>query len=254
MERMQLVEGEQPDFKIQLVNNYDTNLQKIVDLILVEKIKKDFLAAGSWQKFKLQILAKKDSPEQIKFDWMCSFYVHHKRLEMLDIDQVLLNQNLLISQNNQMLKLDIIQLDLRARGASQPEKLAKDLKDFLNDARKLIKSRFHFQPVNIYEELLPQWITPSFSNEKNYAKYTLLDIGSEIDQIIGSIYDHNKMNQEISDILIRLHRIVASSPLKDNLRLMMPTFSLYKEKWISQAVGFINCNALYDLYDKEGGT
>ena len=62
------------------------------------------------------------------------------------------------------------------------------------------------------------------------------------------------MNQEISNILIKLHRILASSPLKDNLLSMMPIFSQNKEKWISDAVSFINYNKLYKIYEKEKGT
>jgi hypothetical protein len=45
------------------VINFDSDLFKTVDLILLEKIKKIFVAAGSWQNFKMKIVAKKDLTE-----------------------------------------------------------------------------------------------------------------------------------------------------------------------------------------------
>jgi hypothetical protein len=59
------------------VINSDANLQSIVDLILVDRIKKTFVAAGSWQNFRLKIVTKRDLLEQPKFEWMCGFYKHH---------------------------------------------------------------------------------------------------------------------------------------------------------------------------------
>jgi len=59
------------------VINSDANLYRTVDLILVEKIKKTFVAAGSWQNFRLKIVTKRDLLEQPKFEWMCGFYKHH---------------------------------------------------------------------------------------------------------------------------------------------------------------------------------
>jgi hypothetical protein len=73
------------------VINSDANLYRTVDLILVEKIKKTFVAAGSWQNFRLKIVAKKYNSEQAKFEWMCGFYKQHMRLSMPQISKVLLN-------------------------------------------------------------------------------------------------------------------------------------------------------------------
>jgi hypothetical protein len=73
------------------VINFDSNLYKTVDLILVERIKKTFVSAGSWQSFKLKIVAKRDLSEQPKLEWMCGFYKNHLRLGMAEISKVLLN-------------------------------------------------------------------------------------------------------------------------------------------------------------------
>ena len=82
---------------MQSVINFDTNLYRTVDLFLVERIKKIFVSAGSWQNFRLKIVSKKFNSEQTKFEWMCGFYKHHMRLTMPEISKVLLNQNLVIS-------------------------------------------------------------------------------------------------------------------------------------------------------------
>ncbi len=73
------------------VIEFDSKLYNIVDLILVERIKKTFVSAGSWQTFKLKIVAKRDLSEQPKFDWMCGFYNNHMRLCMPELSKVLLN-------------------------------------------------------------------------------------------------------------------------------------------------------------------
>ena len=73
------------------VTNFDANLYKTADLILVERIKKAFVSTGSWLNFKIKIVAKKDLNEQTKFDWMCGFYKQHLRLKMPEITKVLLN-------------------------------------------------------------------------------------------------------------------------------------------------------------------
>ena len=99
------------------VINFDSNLYKTVDIILVDKIKKVFASAGSWQNFKLKIVAKKDLTEQPKFDWMCGFYKQHMRLQIPDISKVLLNQNLVISKTNAKLQVDIISTDPRVKEA-----------------------------------------------------------------------------------------------------------------------------------------
>jgi hypothetical protein len=59
------------------VISFDPNLFYTVDHTLVERIKKTFVSAGSWQNFKLKIVAKRDLSEKAKFDWMCGFYMHH---------------------------------------------------------------------------------------------------------------------------------------------------------------------------------
>ena len=68
--------------------NYDVNLYKTVDLILVERIKKTLVSTGSWQNFKLKIVAKRDLSEQAREEWMLGFYKNHMRLDMLEITKV----------------------------------------------------------------------------------------------------------------------------------------------------------------------
>ena len=182
--------------------------------MLVERIKNTFISAGSWQNFRLKIVAKRDLTELPKFEWMCGFYKHHMRLMMPDISKVLLNQKLLISQTNTKLQVDIISKDPRVKGASDPEKLAKDLKDLVNDGRNLIcKQTQKFPAKNIYEELLPHWLSPAFSFDLSFRECTLEGITNEIDQNIRNIYEKEKMNMEISQILIKLDRVIISSPL-----------------------------------------
>jgi hypothetical protein len=45
---------------------------------------------------------------------------------------------LLVSKSNKCLKVDIIQSHPLVKGASEPEKLAKELKDIANYARNII--------------------------------------------------------------------------------------------------------------------
>jgi hypothetical protein len=51
---------------MKLVINYDINLYKIVEKILLEKILKSLVAVDSWQIFKLMIVAKRDLSEEPK--------------------------------------------------------------------------------------------------------------------------------------------------------------------------------------------
>jgi hypothetical protein len=61
------------------------------------------------------------------------------------------------------------------------------------------------------------------------------------------------MNQEISFLLIKLDKLVGSSPLKEVLPQLMEKFSENKTRWISEAIAMTNHNSLYQVYHKDGG-
>ena len=120
------------------------------------------------------------------------------RLDMLEITKVQINQNLQISKSNINLKVDIIHSDPLLKQAPELDKLAKELKEIVNETRKIKSKQPYQNPAkNIHEELLPHWLSPAFSNNPSFEKYPLKDIAFEIDQGINSIYN-GKMNLEIS--------------------------------------------------------
>jgi hypothetical protein len=77
---------------------------------------------------------------------------------------------LLTSNLEKNLKVDIIEKDTLVKGTKEElEKLAKDLKEVVNYARRMIFNQTKkIQPIDINEELLPHWLSSAFANNPNF--------------------------------------------------------------------------------------
>ena len=130
------MQGNPLDLKTKEVTTYDGSLYSWCDQIIVAKIKETFIRDTAWKIFALKILTKQGGGASVTKDkeaWLCKFYEYFMQLnpKTTDLNHILLNQELMVSKRDSLIKVDLT----RNTQLTDPDVYSEKFKKLVQEVR-----------------------------------------------------------------------------------------------------------------------